>query len=145
MYLGVHVNREICSPISPNFNFPDSFFYRSQYHILQVRVELFHADVWSDRHEANSRFLQIRELALEGFMIRCCLWRLPETSEEMMSGRMNILRSLMRISPGKDTSIIDSSENWTRRPRNPIITPTTTPPMVSARRRLVRIHCSTCK
>jgi len=148
MYSGVHVNvATFLVRLHPTFNFPRQFFL--SFPISDPpKWESFCCSMLTYGQtdmKLTVIFLQIWELAIESFMIKWCLWRLPATSEEMMRGRMNILRSLMRISPGKDTSIMDSSENWARRPRNPIITPTTTPPIVSARRMLVRTHCRTCK
>lgn len=69
----------------------------------------------------------------------------PAISEEMMRGRMNILRSRMRISPGKDTSKIVPSEKFASRPRNPRKQPIKTPAMVRTKSMFSPVHLDICK
>lgn len=66
-------------------------------------------------------------------------------SEEMMRGRMNILRSRIRISPGKDTSRIVPSEKFASRPRNPRKQPIKTPAMVRTKSMFSPVHFDICK
>ena len=57
-----------------------------------------------------------------------------------MSGRINILRALMSISPGKDMSIMVDSEGSMGLSMKPKRTPNTTPTTVNTSRRLSLHH-----
>lgn len=74
-----------------------------------------------------------------------CLDYLPATSEDMMSGSMNIFSDRMRISPGKLMRDIVWAEKSAFLPTKPNKQPTRTPDIVETSSTLSPTHTSICE